>query len=144
MSRDWVSLKDALVAFRAGITANGEYIEQAANLSEGGGRFVEAEGWAQPDWARPDQFTARHRLLEVGKIVAERVLVGWQGPTVEEVLAVELSEQTLWQARAAFLEAAGRIAVEVAVHGDVYTRHLGDGTEWRRVQPGSWPAEAAA
>ena len=137
-------MKDAMVAFRAGVAVNGAYIEEAAKLSEGGGRDVLAEGWAQPDWAQPGRFAARDRLLDVGKPVAERVLVGWQGPSVEDVLSVEPTEQALWQARAAFLEVAGRIAIEVAVHGDVYTRHLDDGTAWRRVQPGSWPAEAAA
>lgn len=146
--KDLDSLGTALAFFRNAVDGLAASVEAVAAARAEGGREVTAEGWAPPAWAPPGRFVARDRLLDVGKIVVARVVIGWTAPDLETVAGVDLDDRALQQefdqARTAFIEAAGRVAVEVAVHGDVYPRHLEDGTAWRRVAPGAWPAEAAA
>lgn len=147
-ARDLNSLGAALVAYRGVVQRAGAQIEEAARLSHDGNRVIEAAGWAPPAWAAPDRFRARDRLLDGGKAVLGRVLDGWTAPDLETVAGVDLDdralEQAVFQAWARFRAAAGAALIEYAVHGDVYPRHLEDGTAWRRVAPGAWPDEAAA
>lgn len=144
---DWVSLRDAVVAFRQNVGVMGQHVEAAAAVSAAGQREVQAEGWAPPAWAPPGRFRAVDRLLEAGKPVLERVLLGWVAPDYEAVAGVELDnrelEREFHQSRTAFIEAVALIACAYAEHGNVWPHVREDGTHWRRVAIGSWPPECA-
>lgn len=142
---DLGTLRDALTHFRGAVLAQAGQVEQAA-VSPATQRQVQAEGWEQPAWAAVDRFRSESRLLEAGEPVLRRILDGWTGPDLSAVAAVDLDdrelEREMHQAREAFVSAAAVCAVEYACFGNVYPRRLDNGSEWRRVAPGSWPAQA--
>ncbi|ACO46018.1 hypothetical protein DEDE109153_02280 [Deinococcus deserti] len=145
---DLVTLRDAVTVFRGVVMTMGGDVEAVARVSVAGQQDVQAEGWEAPAWAPAGRFRADARMLDAGRPVVERLLIGWRAPDLEAVAAVELEgrelERELYQARAAFIESVALVMCEYAVHGNVYSRHLADGTAWRRVEPGSWPQQAAA
>lgn len=136
------SLKTAVAYFRGAAEAQAAAVEVAATHAAAP-RPVEAEGWEPPEWGLG--WYANMRTLDIGKPVVDRVLAGWTPPGLDAVIAVGgVHEQDLYQARQRFILAAGAVGAEVAVHGAPFSHALEDRSQYRRVENGSFPAQAEA
>lgn len=143
---DLRTMRDAVLLFRQEVMSMAGRVEMSAQM-QGSSRDVEAEGWTPPEWVIPNSASIFHvgmRVLDAGEPVLRRVLDGFEAPDVDDILAVKFSRDAYFQARDAFIAAAGRVAVEYGAHGQPYPGRLEDGSAPRRVAPGTFPAQAEA
>lgn len=139
---DLKTLGTAIMFFRGAAEAQAAAVELAATHAVAP-RPVEADGWTPPPWGLG--WYANMRTLDIGKPVVDRVLAGWTPPDLDAVMAVGgVTEQAMYQARQRFILAAGAVAAEVAVHGAPFPYTLEDQSQYRRVENGSFPAQAEA